>query len=235
MKPEFTLNPDVLASMELFRGLPHAALEYTLSRARLHRLQGEARIFAQGDQATKAYALIEGRVRISQSGSDGAQVVIRFVGPGEMFGAVALFTDCRYPAEAVTVTDSIGLSWSESDMLALMGRYPSMAINLVGVVGRRLQDVQERLREVATQSVERRVAHALLRLADTAGENTGQGTKIDFPLTRKLVAEMSGTTLYSVSRILTRWKKAGWIVTSNRRVTLCDRAEVVRIAEGGVS
>lgn len=232
MEPEFKLNPDVLASMELFRDLPAAALEHTLARARLHRLRGETRIFAQGDEATRAYAAIEGRVRISQSGSDGAQVVIRFVGPGEMFGTVALFTDRRYPAEAVTVTDSIGLSWSESDMLALMGRYPAIAINLVGVMGRRLQEVQERLREVATQSVERRVAHALLRLADTAGERTGQGTLIDFPLTRKLVAEMSGTTLYSVSRILTRWEKAGWLVTSNQRLTLCDRAEVSRIADG---
>lgn len=235
MKTESTLNPDVLASMELFQGLPPDALADTLACARLHSLRGETRIFAQGDRAIRAYALIEGGVRISQSGSDGEQVVIRFVGPGEMFGTVALFTDRRYPAEAVTLTESVGLSWSEADVLALMGRYPAIAINLVRIMGSRLQEVQERFREIATQSVERRVAHALLRLANKAGENTGQGTEIDFPLTRKHVAEMSGTTLYTVSRILTRWEKAGWVVTGNQRVTLCDFAEITRIAEDGMA
>jgi CRP-like cAMP-binding protein len=235
MNAEPTLRPDTLADMELFQGLPPAALADTMACARTHRLPEETRIFDQGDRAVRAYALIEGGVRISQSGSDGEQVVIRFVGPGEMFGTVALFTDRRYPAEAVTLTESVSLSWSEADVLELMGRYPAIAINLVRIMGNRLQEVQERFREIATQSVERRVAHALLRLAHKAGENTTQGTEIDFPLTRKHVAEMSGTTLYTVSRILTRWEKSGWVVTGHQRVTLCDFAEIRKIAEDGMS
>ncbi|WP_321928659.1 Crp/Fnr family transcriptional regulator [Paraburkholderia guartelaensis] len=234
MNAQSLVGSDLLASMELFQGLSPVALADTMICARTHELRAETRIFYQGDGAARAYALIVGGVRISQSGSDGEQVVIRFVAPGEMFGTVALFTDRRYPAEAVTLTQSVALSWSEADMLELMTRYPRIAVNLVGILGRRLQEVQERFREIATQSVERRIAHALLRLAEKAGENTGQGTEIDFPLTRKHVAEMSGTTLYTVSRILTRWEKSGWIVTSNQRVTLCDFTRIIRIAEDGV-
>lgn len=234
MKIESSLDPDVLASMELFQGLPAAALADSMACARVQEFAEETRVFAQGDHASRAYALLEGSVRISQSGSDGEQVVIRFVGPNEMFGTVALFTDGRYPAEAVTLTGSVALSWSRAGMLDLMTRYPAVATSLVRVLGRRLQEAQEKFREIATQNVERRVANALLRLAHKAGANTRQGTAIDFPLTRRHMAEMSGTTLYTVSRILTRWEKAAWVVTGNHRVTLRDLAQITKIAEDGI-
>jgi CRP-like cAMP-binding protein len=84
------LAPQALASLELFQDLPSAALDDVLTSARVWRLPRETRIFNQGD-AGRAHALIEGSIRISQSGSDGAQIVMRFIAPGEMFGTVALF------------------------------------------------------------------------------------------------------------------------------------------------
>jgi CRP/FNR family transcriptional regulator, nitrogen oxide reductase regulator len=232
MKPAAVLKPEVLASIELFLGLSPAALADGMASARLHELAKGSRIFDQGERAERGYALIDGCVRIAQSGSDGAQVVMRFIGPGETFGTVALFTDRYYPAEAVTLTDSLGISWSEAALLGLIERHPALAINLVKMVGRRLQETQDRLRELATLRVERRVAHALLRLAEQAGEGTASGTRIDFRLTRKHVAEISGTTLHTASRILTAWEKAGWIVTYRQRVTLCNSCEIRRIAQG---
>jgi CRP-like cAMP-binding protein len=88
---------EALASLELFLGLSPQALGEVMASARVRRLSKETRIFDQGDPSVRAHALIEGSVRISQSGSDGAQVVMRFIGLGEMFGTVALFTDGRYP------------------------------------------------------------------------------------------------------------------------------------------
>ena len=81
-------------------------------------------IFDQGDTEVRAHALIEGNVRISQSGSDGAQIVMRFIAPGEMFGTVALFTDGTYPADAVTLTESLEASWSEAELFELMAPSP---------------------------------------------------------------------------------------------------------------
>src|SRR3954447_23177635 len=158
------LNPLALASTELFRDLQMPALEEALSFARVRRLPKQMPIFNQGDPAERAYVLLEGSVRISQSGGDGGEVVIRFIGPGEMFGAVALFTDREYPADAATVADSREISWSEADLLGLVRRYPQIAINVIKIVGERLKEVQERVRELSTQQAERRVAHALLRL-----------------------------------------------------------------------
>jgi CRP-like cAMP-binding protein len=231
MSRDTQLAPQSLAAMELFRGLPPAALEAVAACARVRRLAKEVRIFDQGDDGVRAHAVIEGGVRIAQSGSDGAQVVIRFIGPGEMFGTVALFTDGRYPADAVTLAETLEASWSEAELLELMGHQPQIAINVIRIIGKRLQEVQDRVRELATQRAERRVAHAVLRLARQAGHSTVDGTAIAFPLRRKDVADIAGTTLHTVSRILTAWEKAGLLTTHNQRLTIRNPPEILRIAE----
>lgn len=120
MIKDVQLAPQSLVAMELFRGLPSPALEAVAACACVRRLPKEVSIFNQGDDGVRAHAVIEGGVRIAQSGSDGARVVIRFIGPGEMFGTVALFTDGRYPADAVTLGETLEASWSEAELLELM-------------------------------------------------------------------------------------------------------------------
>lgn len=222
------IPPQALAEMALFRGLPDTALEAAAATARVRCLRKDSRIFNQGDEEVRAHAVIQGAVRIAQTGSDGAQVVVRFIGSGEMFGTVALFTDGRYPADAITLSDTLEVSWSEADLLELLARFPPIATNLIRIIGSRLQEAQNRIRELATYRAERRVAHAILRLAR---QGSGNGTAIRFPLRRKDVADISGTTLHTASRILTRWEKAGLLVTNNQHVTIRRPAELLRIAE----
>jgi CRP-like cAMP-binding protein len=169
------MDPNTLSAMELFVGLAGDALADVAGLARVRPLARDTRIFGQGEPAERVHALLEGGVRITQSGRDGGEAVMRFIGPGEMFGTVALFTDRLYPAEAVTLDDSLEISWSEADLHALIGRHPGIALNLLTIVGRRLAEAQDRIRELSTQRVERRIAHALLRLADQAGHDGGAG------------------------------------------------------------
>ncbi len=231
---ESAVTPQALAALELFQGLPSAALETVAASARARRLPKDLRIFNQGDEGVRAHAVIEGGVRIAQSGSDGAQVVIRFIAPGEMFGTVALFTDNRYPADAITLLETLEASWSEAELLELMARFPRIAINVIRIIGKRLQEAQNRVRELATQRAERRVAHAVLRLARQAGHSTVDGTAIKFPLRRRDVADVSGTTLHTASRILTAWEKAGLLVTNHQHLTIRQPAELLRIAEDAI-
>ncbi len=233
MAADTQLFPETLATMELFHGLPVSALAAAAAAARLRCLPKDLRIFSQGDDGARAHAIIEGAVRIVQSGSDGAQVVIRLIGPGEMFGTVALFTDSRYPADAVTLSETLEASWSEGELLDLMAIYPLIAINVIRIIGKRLQEVQERVRELATQRAERRVAHAVLRLARQSGRSTIDGTAIDFPLRRKDVADIAGTTLHTASRILTAWEKAGLLISHNQHLTIRQPTQILRIAEDG--
>jgi CRP-like cAMP-binding protein len=220
--------------MELFRGLPREALAEVLDRGTVRRLARNTVIFAQGQVATRCHALIDGRVRITQSDEDGTELLVRFIGPGQMFGTVALFTNGEYPAEAVAVLESVEISWPQAALLELIGRFPQIALNIVRVIGVRLREVQERLRELASQRVERRIAHALLRLAAQAGRPVGDGTTIDFPLTRKDLADMCGATLHTVSRIMTAWERSGLIGSRRQRVSIHDPAAIQRIAEDAV-
>ena len=218
--------------MDLFAGLPISALEGVAAAARMRRAPSAMRIFNQGDEGVRAHVVIEGGVKISQTGGDGGQVVMRFIGPGEMFGTVALFTDRCYPADATALTDTLEASWSEPELLSLMTRYPEIAVNAIRIIGRRLQEAQNRMRELATQRAERRIAHALVRLARQFGHPTAAETAIPFPLRRKDVADVAGTTLHTASRILTAWEKAGLLASQRRRVTIRNPSELLRIAEG---
>src|SRR5215471_12628814 len=186
--PSTAAVAEQLSRLDLFLGLKPAALTEVARRGQVQKLTKGTLLFAQGATADRCHALIEGRMRIAQSGAEGDQIIVRFVGPGETFGTVALFTDRRYPAEATAVVDSLEISWPEPTLLELIQRHPQIALNLVKIVGSRLREAQERLREVATQRVDQRIAHALLRLAH---EGEG-GTAIGFPVTRQDLAEMCG-------------------------------------------
>jgi CRP-like cAMP-binding protein len=220
-----------LAEAELFSGLPLAALKHIAASARGHRLPAGTQVFHQGDANVRAHVVIDGGVRIVQTGSDGAQTVMRFISPGEMFGTVALFTDGRYPADAVTLVDTFEASWSEQELLELIERYPTIGINALRIIGRRLQEVQNRVRELATQSAEQRIAHALTRLARQHGRDTPQGITIAFPLRRKDIADIAGTTLYTASRIVTGWENKGLLSSQRRYLTLREPNSLQKISE----
>jgi len=220
-----------LTGLELLSGLSPEALEEVRTAARVRQLPRNTRVFNQGDMDVRAHALLQGSVRISQSGSDGAQVVVRFITRGEMFGTVALFTDHRYPADAETLSDCVEVSWNEAALASLMSRHSAMAINFIRIIGRRLQEAQERMRELATQRVEQRIAHTLLRLSRRAGRATAEGTTIELPLRRKDIADICGTTLHSASRILTPWEKAGWLTTREQHLTIREIAKIRRVSE----
>jgi len=203
-----------LTAMEIFAGLPQPALRRIAASGRVRRLAAQTRVFSQGNAPARAHVVIDGAVRILQTGRDGEQALMRFIAPGEMFGAVALFTDGRYPADAVTMVETLEVSWSEPELLALTRCYPDLAINALRIVGRRL-----------------RIAHALVRLARQGGHDTPNGTRIAFPLRRKDVADISGTTLYTASRILTSWEKTGLLQNEHRHLTLLEPGRLLCIAE----
>lgn len=224
-------DPTLLRGMPLFAGLGADALADAVGLARPRRHPRGTAIFTQGEPAAAGHALIDGRVKIVQTGPDGQQVVMRFIGPGEMFGTLAIFTDGLYPADAVAVADCVELSWPAAAMTELMDRHPAIARNALSIVGGRLRELQNRLREVATERVERRIAHALLRLVRQAGRRVEAGVEIDFPLSRQDVAEMTGTTLHTVSRTLSAWESQGIVESGRQQVVIRKPHALVAIAE----
>jgi CRP-like cAMP-binding protein len=116
-------------------------------------------------------------------------------------------------------------------MLSLMERFPTLAINAVRVMSMRVQEFQDRYRELATERVERRVARALLRLAGQAGKKVPDGILIDLAFTRQDLAEMTGTTRYTISRMLSDWEERGLVEASRERVLIKQPHSLVIIAD----
>jgi CRP-like cAMP-binding protein len=156
---------------------------------------------------------------------------VRYVSAGELFGVAQAMNLTHYPATAVAAVDSIALAWPSSSWRRLTVKYPSLASNALQTVGSRLQDTQARVLEISNEQVELRVAHALLRLAKQAGKKVDGGIEIDFPISRQDVAEMTGTTLHTVSRILSGWETEGLVEGGRQRIVLCNPERLRALAE----
>jgi CRP-like cAMP-binding protein len=222
----------VLKGAGLFHGLDPTALDTIFKAGQVRRITKRTRIFNQGAPAQACHLLIQGRAKIVQTGPDGEQVLIHLVGPGEMYGIAAVFLRTGYPADAFAITDCMGLRWSAKTMTELMMEYPILAMNALAIVAVRYQEVQHRLREMAHQSVERRIAHAVLRLARNAGRRVGHHhIEIEVPLLRQDIAELAGTTMFTVSRVLNDWEVRGIVDASRRRIVVRQLHALTVIAE----
>ena len=228
--PEMIQAIRLLQQVPLFRGLNSAELSAVARAAQSCRIERGEFFFQQGATADIVYVLHQGRVKLMQSTPEGLHVVFRFIGPGELFGPMAAFEGQVYPVSAQAVRWCRALCWKGRTMAGLMETYPHIAINAVRELTARLRSLRELYRELATERVERRVAHALIRLADQAGWKTEDGVLIDMPLSRQDLAEMTGTTLYTVSRILSGWQRDGLLDIGRQRVTILDSPGLIAIA-----
>jgi CRP-like cAMP-binding protein len=116
-------------------------------------------------------------------------------------------------------------------MRRLLETEPAMALNALHFVAKRLHDLQRRYRQLMTERVERRVARTLLRLVHEAGRRVESGIEISFPVSRQDIAEMTGTTLYTVSRLLSAWEAQGIVRSGRQHIVLTRPQALVTIAD----
>lgn len=218
----------------MFAGLSAEALEDVVASGSVRRLAAGTRIFAQGDPGVSGHSLLEGRIKIVQTRADGGQSVLRFIGPGEMYGTVAALMNQPFPADAVAVVDSVEIWWSLPVLRQLMRRHPEIGLRSTAAAGQRLMDLHGRIGELTGERVEQRIARALLRLMQKAGRKTEAGVEIDFPITRQDLAEMTGSTLHTVSRTLAALDQRGVTGSARRRIVVRDPRALEHLAEHGV-
>ena len=228
------LGPFALRGLSFFAGLDEAAVAEAARTGRVRRLRKGETLFYQGAEANSFYLLLQGRLKAAQTGSDGQRTVVRFLGRGEPAGVLALLgPGQRYPANAVAVVDSVVLSWEGAALRRLVQCRPGIALNAMRAMGERVHDAAARLGEMAAERVERRLAHTLLRLVRQAGHREPDGAvRIDFPISRQDIAEMTGTTLHTASRVLSGWEHAGILGEGGRqRIVVRNPRALMRIAE----
>lgn len=220
----------LLQQVPLLSGLESGGLAAVAAAAQCREVESRRFFFRQGAPADAVFVLNRGRVKLVQSTPARGRVLLRFIGPGEMFGPAA-FDGRPHPISAEAARWSQAVAWKTAAMTGLMQRYPVIAINAMREMAVRMQELRDRYLELATERVERRIAHAVLRLARQAGWTTESGLLlIDIPLSRRDLAEMTGTTLYTVSRTLSGWERAGVVEAGRQRLALLRPSAVQAIA-----
>lgn len=208
-----------LAQVPLFRGLDPAALGEVHALGVRRRFAEGERLFWEDAPATTLYVLLDGRVRVSRAAAGGHVVVLHFADPGDVLGCAILGGARAYPGTAEVLADAVALAFDERAIDALVSRFPVVSRNALRMLSGRMEDLRQRLRELATERVDRRLASALTRLAARA-EADGES---ELRVSRQDLAELVGATQYTVSRLLAAWEKQGWLATGRQRVRVVDR------------
>lgn len=225
------LDGSALRHLDFVKCLDADARNDMARLARPLRLPKGAVLFQQGEAPHAVFMVLGGRLKAMQVTPDGQQVVTRLVGPGDLAGHVSVFNETPYPATPIALIDCIVLKWSPRIFIDLMARHPALSLAVVRNMGKYIEEAHARLRESSTERVERRIAHAVLRLARQTGHRIEGGVEIGFPVTRQDIALMTGATLHTVSRVLSAWEQEGIVDGGRQHLVLRDAHALVRIAE----
>lgn len=225
------LDRSLIAGLTAFDGLSGEDLDAILEHARSSRYPKDSEIFSQGEEADRFLLLLSGHIRVVQTSLEGHQVVARYINEGELFGIAVAMGRTTYPASAIAAVDCVALSWPNAVWPEFQRRFPAFGASTYRTIGTRLQDTQERVMEMSTEQVEQRIANTILRLVKQSGRKTDIGIEIDFPITRQEIAEMTGTTLHTVSRLLSAWEQEGLVRGGRQKVTVTDPHGLMLVAE----
>ena len=227
----FSAEFPLLKNIPLFQGLNEKGLEQVIRASKRQKLEADRYLFYEDDPATTVFVLTEGRIKLSKVTPEGQQINLHYIGPGDAFGVIAVLNGALYPVTAQVVEDCQVLGWDRDAMNHLMEQNHDIALNTIRILTGMVREFQDRVRELSTEKVERRIARALLRLAQQTGKKVPEGVRIDLPLSRQDLAEMTGTTLFTVSRTLSQWESRGIIQTGRELVVIRSPHGLVKIAE----
>lgn len=232
---------DLIHASQLFAGLSQPAYERIAWLARPKTFARDEMLFMQGEPARNVFLIRSGNVKITQLAPNGNEVILWMYGVGNVIGALSEPTSCCYTCSVSALEPCTALVWEFAALQGVMLEHSQIRKNASLILTTRLNELEERFREVATEKVPKRVALALLRLVRHIGKEVHEGVEVS--LSREELAQMTGTTLFTISRLISKWSELGLvlprrealIVRDSHRLEMAqddDFDEEIRIARG---
>lgn len=215
---------------KLFCGLTALQTDFLMKEGKLQTVTRGSFLVHEGEHSENFYLLVHGRVKIYHTLPDGQVVLLRFALPGEVFGYWAFLPVPREAASAQAVEESRVVCWDRKAAGHIIYNNPTVGLNLLEILADHLDDLCKRHMYLVTQRTENRIAWALLALQQQSSQSTRTMILIPKGLSQRDLAEMAGTTIYTVSRTLRSWQQQGILTKRYRQIALHRPEELVALA-----
>jgi CRP/FNR family transcriptional regulator len=199
---------------EAFRLLTDELTEVDLSRG--------ASVFREGDQGDQLYFIVSGKVKLGRTSPDGRESLLAILGPGELFGEMALFDPSPRTATATAVSETRLAGLKNESLNGLLRTRPEVSAQLLQALARRLRRTNDSLSDLVFSDVPGRVAKALLDLADRFGRPATDGVLVAHELTQEELAQLVGASRETVNKALAEFVQRGWLRLEARAVVILD-------------
>ena len=223
----------IIGRLPFFRHLPPAAIIEINRLFEDWDVAAEQVIYFEDDAGENLYLVASGKVKLMRLGVSGREVLLDILQGGEYFGNLAIAEGWGYTETAIAQTDCCILQISAHNFEKILKLYPDVTIKVLQAIGQRLEDSQEIVKQLSVYSVEQRIAATLIRIAKKLGEQKTMGILIQLPFSRQDLAAMTGTTVETVSRVMSRFSTEGLISTGRKWVVLKDIDHLEEIAKEG--
>lgn len=220
---------DLISASPLFAGMSQNAYEEIARHARPRTFARDEMLFLQGQPVQSLALLRSGSVKITQLAPNGNEVILWMYGAGSVVGSISEPLARSHTSSARAMQPTTALVWDCAAFQTIMRENPQIGRNTSLVLASRLNELEERFREVATEKVARRIALALLRLLKHIGKTVHGGVEVS--LSREELAQMTGTTLFTTSRVLSKWGEMGFVLPRRESVLVCDRNRLELVSE----
>jgi CRP/FNR family transcriptional regulator, nitrogen oxide reductase regulator len=218
----------LMCASALFAGLtPRECMEIA-SCAKARTFARDELLFMQGQPIHSLVLIQSGSVKSTQLSTGGDEVILWMNGSGDVMGMPGSGASCSHTCSARAMEQCKALVWEYSRLQSLLAEYPQIRKNMSQILSNRLSELEERFREVATEKVAKRVALALLRLLKQIGRQLPGG--IEVSLSREELAQMTGTTLFTISRLLSRWGDQGFVFPRREAVIIRDAKRLLQVS-----
>lgn len=203
------MKRDALLGNPFFAPLHARELDEIIATSTQRRVQRGTTIFEKGDEGRSMMAVMAGRVRIGTSSEGGKEVMHRLIGPGQIFGEIALLDGKPRSADVTAMEDSLVLVVERRDFLPFLHRNDDLALRLLALLCERLRSTSVALEEIALLDLPARLARLLTKLAQEYGAPGPDGVRIRLKLSQKDLSALIATTRESVNKQLRLWREEG--------------------------
>jgi CRP-like cAMP-binding protein len=231
-RPLATSKLAVLRKHPIFSDLDPEALDQLCRYAKHTTLKRGAAICSKGDPGNSLFAVVSGTVKISTSSADGRSAIFNLIGPGEIFGEVALLDGLARTADATAHTNCEIFVIDRREFIPFVKSQPALAMKFIELLCMRLRWTSDQVEQVILQNLPGRLASALIRLTEKRKLAPGGRT---IAVTQQEISEMVGMTRESINKQLRAWAARNWVRLEHGAIVVLDAASLQAIAEAGGS